>query len=478
MKILNYSVLLVSIVLLSSLVGCIDNNESSSKTPYLTHFSFSDQNGLIGISDIEFSIENPLPGQVGLITNSTPFPYGATLKKLVPRFTISDGSTMSYTIIDDSIGYITNNTAIDFSSPLSVVVYSTDRKKTTFYQIRVETDLLNPLTVNWTEKSTSLNTDVNLKPYFRSFYLGGKIFIVTGEAGATVNESRLYQSADGSSWSPVAGSNFPAGIYHTIQTFNDKAYIIGYVAWDETAGKYVQKNEIWESSNGIAWVKSDYPSGMTSVFKNSTVFKNRLWVWGGSSINADATQWQKVPYGANGAVLPGDRSIYSFDGNTWRNDGAIPSAMPYRFSSACTYNSRLQVYGGESESGATDDMWTLTDEYLWYEFPKTNAGVLEDSRLISYNNQLWLFGGKVNGFTIYTISLSNNDGKDFYTISGVNNGVQSPPFKYLQRAGQEVLLTPSNEIFVVGGYNISFKDSIADTTYLFDVWHAKMAKDN
>lgn len=477
MKIRNFSVLIAFVIFTSLFVGCIEDTEPS-KTPYITHFGFSDQNGLIGISDIEFTIEDPLPGQVGLITNSTPLPYGATLKKLVPNFIINNGTSMSATLNEDSVVYITNSTLVDFSSPLSVVVYSDDRKKTSFYQIRVETDPLNPLTVDWTEKNATLKDDINLKPYFKSFYLANKIFVVTGEVGASVNENRLYESANGSTWNLVAGNNFPTGIYHTIQTYNNKAYVIGYVAWDGVAGKYVEKNEIWESSDGITWAKSDYPAGMTSVFKNSAVFMNRLWVWGGSSINADATHWQKVPYASNGGVLSGNRSIFSFDGNSWRNDGSIPSAMPYRFSSACTYNARLQVYGGETESGASDEMWTLTDEYLWYEFPKTNAGVLEDSRLISYNNQLWLFGGKVNGYSIYTISISSNDGKDFYTISTTNFGVQSPPFKYAARAGQEVLLTPSNDIYVLGGYNISFKDSIADTTYLYDVWHAKMAKFN
>lgn len=492
---------LLSLILFSS---CLDDNiEDLATKGYITEFRILDQNGYFGLSNIDFTIiEAANSATIGSITNVNKlFPYGSTSKPLQFLFNVEGHSDVLVSTTyeaadgterDTAYSLISGRLTIDFSVKPLITVISEDGKESTVYRVDLQTSPLNPQAVKWQLKTDSV--EFGLKPYASSFYLNDKLFVLTGDITPGTNSvyTKLVSSVDGSTWQNVSlPADFPRGIYHSVQAYNGKVYIIGYVTWDTVNQKFLSKEEIWSSANGVDWVKEAYPSGMKSVFKNVAVYNNKLMVWGGADVNGSASTIDDMLYSESGTLINPDYSLWSFDGVQWEKNADITSDMANRFSTAVEYRDRFQVFGGEVANGScTDKFWSLSQENDWYNFPISNLGALYDCKLFVYDEMLWMFGGNLNERTENTIQVSKDGGAYFYPIEYFADDEMYPDLNYNSRANALVEITPDNRIFTIGGYEImetktinenpsANEDSIVitlDRQELFDVWSGKMNK--
>lgn len=489
--------------LIVTLTACFDTI-TQSEEGILTDFYFSDRTGVIGLSEIEFVITPPATSEdTGLITNPYDlFPYGILQDSIAARY-VSEGASYVLWLTDyevkDTLGNVTEvrdtffyltsgSTAVDFSDTALFQVISEDGNNATYYHVVINDDPVNPESLNWTQKNAAV--DFGLTQHFNGFYLNNKIFVLTGDIVPEADSvyTKLVYSEDGSIWTEVnLPTDFPRGIYHSLKVYNDVVYMVGYVGWDEATHRFIGKEEIWTSTDGIIWNKMDYPAGMGSVFKNIDVFNGALMVWGGSAVNETAANVTAMPYATDGSLIDPDNTVWTYDGNTWSQGANMPDNMGIRFSASTFFEDRGQVFGGELADGSnTNTFWAYETLNNWKEFPiKDEFEALAQTSLVNYDRKLWLFGGiNEEGYTNNSIMVSFNEGLKFTSVFDINDVDLSPGLNYSMRANQLVLLTPDKTIYVIGGVYKSattiFTESgteikILDTP-LLDVWEGKMVK--
>jgi hypothetical protein len=498
-KLWTLLLLTASIVTLTS---CFDTTTTYSDKGEITSFYIPDQNNALEVSTIEFTITQPQTEEdTGLITNPFEiFPYGSLNDPLKAVFS-AEGQAGVYwiynkdvevdsTVVVDSV-FTTNvtsgTTAIDFSKTALLKVLSEDGNHVTLYNVVINADQVYPGSVTWNQLSDSIPT--GLTAHSKAFYLDGKLFVLSGNIDPETNQvyTSLSSSPDGKTWNPVSlQADFPKGIYHTIKIFNNTAYIIGYVGWNSNSHAFMANEEIWSSTDGITWSKSDYPAGMHSVFKNVDVFNKELVVWGGSSVNASAASVEDMPYSASGEVPEPDYSVWYFDDSEWTQGANIPSEMAVRFSTSSVYEDHGKVYGGELADGTNSGLfWSFEDKNYWVNFPETELETLANTKLITFNRNLWLFGGINNeGLTNHTIQVSKDGGLTFQSIYDLVEDDMFPDNNYIMRAKQNVVMTPDHTIYVIGGENRAFTSETdgdsgnqnVKVSTLYDIWEAKMKK--
>lgn len=484
------------------LTSCFDTTVEQATEGKITDFYVKDQAGLIGVTKIEFTVTQPLSEEdTGLITNPYEvFPYGSLKDSIKVTLNAEDqsyiywrhatqvevDSVMVDTVLFTSV--ISGNTFIDLSDTAMLVVISEDGTGATYYHVVVNSDPVNPVSVEWTQKNEHVG--FGLTSYFNAFYLDDKLFVLTGDIvpGSDSVYTKLVSSSDGKTWNEVAlPAEFPRGIYHTVEVFNNTVYIIGYIGWNKTSHSFSAKEELWSSQNGTSWQKTDYPAGMSGVFKNAGAFNGKLVVWGGSSLNATAATVEAMPYNADGSIPDPDYSVWYFDGSTWERGAAIPNGMPVRFSVSCEFEDRGQLYGGELANGENSNVfWSHENNNYWKKYPANNDfETLAQTSLISWDRNLWLFGGiNTEGATMNTIQVSKNEGLSFRSIYDLKDDNMFPDLNYQMRANQQVVKLPNKTVYVIGGtYRTLRAVTIVDdieyevvVTPLYDVWEAKMVK--
>ncbi|MFB6318689.1 DUF6242 domain-containing protein [Saccharicrinis sp. FJH54] len=491
-----WTLLLMTAVTIT-LTSCFDTVTYSNKGE-LTTFYIPDQRNALEVSNIEFTITQPVAeGDTGLITNLFEiFPYGSLKDPLKPVFSAEGQAGIyweyhdsveidSVTKIDSvfSVPVTSGSTSIDFSDKVLLKVLSEDGNRLTPYYVEINADTIYPGSVTWTQLSDSIQT--GLTPYSETFYLNGKMYLLSGNIDPETDEvySTLYSSEDGNTWINVSiRGDFPNGVYHTVKVFNGKAYIIGYIGWDSGSKSFTAKEEIWSSSDGLNWTKSDYPVGMHSVFKNAGVFNNELVVWGGSSLNASSSTLEAMPYTVSGTVPEPDYTVWYFNGSVWIQGADMPNEMAVRFSTSCVFEDHGLVYGGELADGSNSGLfWSLEDNANWLNFPKSELETFSYATLLSFDRNLWLFGG-VNeaGITNHTVQISLDGGLTFKTEEDEVEGNLFPGSGYLARAKQNVIMTPDHTVYVIGGENITFAPRAGNenvsVNQLYDSWKGIMKK--
>ena len=480
MKNISFILLLFTFII----SGCIQEPELAHKGS-ITSFGISDQQGLIGIRNIQFNITHPIDeSSIGTITNSqTLFPYGSLTKPLVPTITAEGFQQILYQPNDkDTTLQFGTFTQIDFSNPVLFSVVSEDGENFTSYRVTIRSSQINPNKANWKKVHDSI--PVVHYDHTKSFYLNNTLFVVSSYIDPVSNTTglKLYSSANGENWTEESSTNFPSGIYHSICTLNNVCYIIGYVGWDSGSNQYSAKHEIWSSNDGVNWTYDNYPSGMTSIFKNTGVYDGKMYVWGGTGINSSASTETDLLYGPNGEVLNPDRTTWEFNGSEWIQKSNMPEDMPVRFSTATKYQDRLQVYGGEKANGEYSALfWSLISRSNWHNIPKSDIALYKGASLVNYDNDLWIIGGEgTDGLTTKTVQFSDNGGANFNdtTFSVISEVL--PPFSFKSRKNQKAILTPNNELFILGGVSLKALDnnttSNVEKVELFDMWRVILNK--
>lgn len=290
--------------------------------------------------------------------------------------------------------------------------------------------------LDWT--SLSANAQFSPRtPHGASF--NGQLWLIGGatidskSSGADSDE--IWRSANGIDWIRVtpSGTIFSPRDGHSVVVFQNKLWVIG--GWDGSiglGGTETRLNDVWSSSDGVAWTKHDPAGGVIFAPRaghDVAVFANKLWVIGGSLQNSDANDVWSSPDGVTwtlvqanaafsarrshrviafanelwltgGGTATGTSDVWhSPDGVTWTQVNPVGSFPPRQRHESAVFNGRLYVVGGTSgEDYATgtlySDVWSSADGTTWRQ-DATVPGFAARSQpaLAVLGGELWLAGG-------------------------------------------------------------------------------------
>ena len=253
----------------------------------------------------------------------------------------------------------------------------------------------------------------------------GKLWSVGGiNAYSTPNlSSDVWSSENGKNWISVTSDQFSEREGHTLTIYDNKMWLIGGV---DDSGTHL--GEIYFSIDGLTWtmVTTLSPDLLAPAFHSTVVFKDKLYVIRDGLENhvavyssVDGINWNLETDQAfsnredfeavvfeNAIYVMGGRHLDSSFNELWKSTDGIEwnlvtpntEIFSHRFAHTATvHNNKVWIVGGVT--GPYDethiDLWYSENIEDWTEYdgplPATE-GLIHHSAL-SYNEELWLFGG-------------------------------------------------------------------------------------
>ncbi len=371
-------------------------SDDENKLDYLTgflSFGFSDES----LADYEFTI-----GDQDVITNEIPLPFGFDASSLTPEFSPAPFAVAYIGEEEQESG----SKSMDFTEDVIYTVISGNGQHQRIYTVRVNvaTEIS-----NW----TNLSPNAKFPDYtsIAAFEIDGKYFIVGGKQGAAIYGDHvygIYASTDGSSFSKVDTTIFQTygiGLGAAAVKHEGKQLLIGgYTPSDYFGGGTGDGygiNKVWASTDGVTWEKQ-------------------------TETDTTHTGWGPAP------------EINSFSART--------------NVSVANLNGDLYLTGGYSigfgtPQGALGDVWKSTDGGATWSNLNADFGAdflaRADGKLMVYNNELHLIGGK----TAYPTTYFNEIYKSPDGVNWTKLEVKNP---FPKRAGFSCFVC-NDRIFVIGG---------------------------
>lgn len=240
----------------------------------------------------------------------------------------------------------------------------------------------------------------------------GKIWLIAGNSNCTFMND-VWNSSDGVSWSLVT----PAAAFSPREDF-------GAVVFDDGSGPKMwviggwpgpNKNDVWNSSDGITWNQVTANSGIPPRWGfDLVVYNNALWALGGAY-------------------------------------GGLPTTL------TCSPNAPVSAYS---------DIWTSNNGVGWVQIlatePFTTTYYLQS---VTNNNEIWTTGG-------YYLSACCSSAQNgiYHTKNGINwTSVPNSPFV---NRFYHLSLSYRNQVWVIGGCSYQNQGVSTVPVYLNDVWRS------
>ncbi|MGL1933857.1 MAG: discoidin domain-containing protein [Fibrobacterales bacterium] len=229
----------------------------------------------------------------------------------------------------------------------------------------------------------------------------------------------IYTSTDGSSWSPMFGNYNVSGGYDTrivnsgsttvLMSGGSRSYVInGYTVSEETHDFHTGYNDFGAISYGNS---ACHLMGSTRGYSNNNI----------TCRYPDGTWTQHA-----GTNLPAESDVqaYYYNGSVWvitRSGEVYTTPQMSSFSNwtnvhnngwteyidmaGAVFDNKMWLTGGDewgSENPKTDKVKFSTDGRNWSELSVgLPTGALSDHRIVSYDEKLWIFGGRKDGIGNY-----------------------------------------------------------------------------
>ncbi len=231
----------------------------------------------------------------------------------------------------------------------------------------------------------------------------------------------VWHSEDGIAW--VGDSSFASERRgHSLTEFNGDLFLIGGADNDDN-----ELEEVWVSNDGFLWTLGAdiLPFGSVS-FHNVVVFNDQLYLITDDYEDDDGTQMMAI--------------YRSDDGFNW--DLIATDIFPVRTAAeAVVFDNHLYVIGGGNTSTASafNDIWRSNDGVNWTSVTPSGEFVepILGHTLTEYEGRLWLIGG------------TNNEGI-WYTQDGIEWNAFTDAIPYPIPYGHNTLIY-NEQLWVFGG---------------------------
>ena len=257
----------------------------------------------------------------------------------------------------------------------------------------------------------------------------------TINAASGDNQATATILADTASWSEATSdAGWEARNSHSSVVFKDKIWVLG----GSSSGS--NTSDVWYSSNGINWARATTNAGWEArSSQSSVVFGNKIWVLGGRDNQGDK-----------------DDVWYSSNGRDWTAtaDAAWSARSGH---SSVVFRDKMWVLGGNDGSNKKD-VWYSTDGNNWSEVSTSNIwSARQNHSSVAYKGRVWILGG--------------NDGSYKNDVWSSNDGIswaEATTDANWEARSEHSSVVFDNKMWVLGG-----RDNIANKN---DVWYSTDGK--
>ena len=416
--------------LLSFLIGlnsCLENNNgvTYSEDAEITTFRLYSPS-----SDSVYQYYFTINQDNGTISNTDSLPYLTRIDSLYPVLS----PTFIKVMLNDSIPYQAKDSIfLNFAEPVTIEVWSENKKKSKKYTITVNVHQVDPDTFIW----EGIKTQIFGRPTVseRAFYPDSSfVFLAAFES-----EFNIYFSQDAVNWRE-SNALLPDFDLSTLNLRENCAYN------DSTIYIY-QNGNLFITTNGLQWEKR----AVSAV--NSLLF----------SMNGNLYALQDVD---------GETKVVVYDGNNgWNVVTTAPTGFPVSGYSILVSRSpsgaeRAFVLGGiDADANFLSSLWSTENGSYWSNLTsgRNQISPRADALLVQYANGLMIFGGRdENGVLTEQRHLFS---KDYGLTWKYPDSKMEIPSLYAPRYAASGLVSSSGILYLIGGRG-------SENTSIQDVWRA------
>jgi hypothetical protein len=283
--------------------------------------------------------------------------------------------------------------SLDFKNPIQFKVLAENGSFGRTYTAKINVHQQEPDSLSWSKMASNFDKNIGKQ---KAVYANKNIYVFAQEESQVV----MTCTPDGKDWSAPTQIDIPVKAdYSSVMVWGDLFYILA-------------ENDLYTSSNGLNWEKAESTQKISHLIANIHTGNNH------KIVGIDSENYY----------------IESEDGMTWSRHEAMPSNFPTSQYSFVSYpldtNDKLSkiilIGNNDIETDTTTVVWTqLNTENNWTELDIENKFFacprLENSSLIHYNNQIYMFGGagqhkgKIEAFEKFYVS--EDDGISWKAIT-------------------------------------------------------------
>lgn len=287
----------------------------------------------------------------------------------------------------------------------------------------------------------------------------GKLWALSGVDDTYISPEvageEIWNSEDGINWVKVSTKEeFKQRTAPVLLNFNNYLWLIG--GFNSGEGIYYQ--DVWRSADGIDWEKLSENAGFGNRdLTQSVVFAGKIWLIGGANDDGFLNDiWSSV------------------DGINWVEEQAVGSIFSERAGhSVVVHDGAMWVIGGVIGSQIyANDVWKSTDGKNWQKVTENADWIARGlHQVLSFDKKLWLMTGGQHGlgetdengnFTeTFDDVWSSIDGKEWQLVESSN--------RFIRRSLASAVVF-NDEMLIAGG--MSYRNHTSSNA-LNDVWSSK-----
>ncbi|MCA8946335.1 MAG: hypothetical protein KDB29_08920, partial [Planctomycetes bacterium] len=206
---------------------------------------------------------------------------------------------------------------------------------------------------------------------------GGRMWVIGGDIGVGTND--VWSTSDGVNWiQNTASAAWSERSNLSAVVFNNRIWIMG--------GDFIglENTEVWSTADGVNWrLETDQPGWTKRRAANVLSFNGRIWLIGGQ-------QRLQTPTGSETVAC---KDVWStVDGINWSQELSNAAFLERGFPSACVFDNRIWLTGGNWSQGL-NDVWTTSDGVNWSSQPQATWAGRSDHCSTVHAGKLWVIGG-------------------------------------------------------------------------------------
>lgn len=314
-------------------------------------------------ADYPFTIDQ----QMGFIYNADSLPAGTDVSKVKVNIT---ADTYNIYIVASTDSLWEEKDSLNFSQPIQFKVLAETGIFGRIYDAKINVHKQVPDSMVWRKTSSNFPTQIQKQ---KAVVANNEIFIFA-EQETQVGMCKMETSTQ--QWSALQTIDIPVKAdYSSVMVWNNQFYMLA-------------QNQLYTSANGLNWSKVETTETFAQLTACITLEKSQKIV----GINTE------------------NQYIESTDGINWETYETISDEFPTQNLSfvanpLVTNNAlgRILVMGyNPANKDTANVIWTqLASDHEWtslaYETNKLACPNFENPSMISYNNQLYAFGGPIQG---------------------------------------------------------------------------------
>ncbi len=211
----------------------------------------------------------------------------------------------------------------------------------------------------------------------------GKMWLMGGrKLPGAENSNKVWSSTDGADWKLECEASWCPRVGHSFTVFKDRMWIIGGTENFYEDNEQTMKNDVWSTADGKNWKLETENAGWPKRRDGHViVFDNKLWMMGGGSWNPEN--------------IPRNDVWYSEDGVNWTQATDAAPWTPRLWFTAVAYRDHMWMMGGWNRvDGNFNDIWYSKNGKDWTE---VKSDVIWKTRhehsAYVFKDKIWIAGG-------------------------------------------------------------------------------------